>query len=105
MRKAELLQHAPEAHFRQIDAEAFPENTLEVAATPAHDPVLLRVGSGLDELLQRLLLLRRELRRPPRRFAVDQAGSTMLVEAVHPVPQCLPVHAADRAASARIIPS
>src|ERR1700756_5117973 len=71
------------------------ENALEVDAAPAHDTVLLRVGAGLDELLQRLFLLLRELRRPTARLDVDQPVWTVLVEAVHPIPQCLSVNATD----------
>src|SRR6185436_20967810 len=41
----------------QIDTEALSENTLQVDAAPAYDPILLRVGAGLDKLLQCLFLL------------------------------------------------
>src|SRR4029077_15934070 len=81
--------------LRQIDTEALSENTLQVDAAPAYDPILLRVGAGLDKLLQCLFLLVGELRRPPGRLDVDQTVRTVLVEAVRPVPQRLPVHAAD----------
>jgi hypothetical protein len=46
-------------------------------------------------LLQRFLLLRGELRRPPWRLDVDQSLRTVLVKTVHPVSKRLPVHAAD----------
>src|SRR4029077_1142312 len=95
VREAELLERAPQAHLRQIDTEALSENTLQVDAAPAYDPILLRVGAGLDKLLQCLFLLVGELRRPPGRLDVDQTIRTVLVEAVRPVPQRLPVHAAD----------
>jgi hypothetical protein len=51
VREAELLQNPPQAHFRQIDAEALPQNTLQIDATPAHNSIRRRVGTGLDELL------------------------------------------------------
>jgi hypothetical protein len=94
-REAELLHDAPEAHFRQIDAEAIPNDALQVDAAPAHHSVRLRVGSVLDELLQHLLLLVRQARSSPGRLDVDQPVRPMLVEPVRPVPQGLPVHAAD----------
>jgi len=40
-------------------------------------------------------LILRELRRPAARLDADQPVRTVLVEAVHPIPQRLPVHAAD----------
>jgi hypothetical protein len=95
VREAELLQNPPQAHFRQIDAEALTQNTLQIDAAPAHDAVRLRVGTGLDQLLERLLLILRELRRSPGRFDVDQPLRTVLVKTVYPVPQRLPVHAPD----------
>jgi hypothetical protein len=95
VREAELLQNPPQAHFRQIDAEALPQNTLQIDATPAHDSIRRRVGAGLDQLLEHLLLLLGELRRPPGRLDVDQPLRAVLVKAVHPVSQRLPVHAAD----------
>src|SRR3984893_7973409 len=95
VREAELLERAPQAHLRQIDTETLSENTLQVDAAPAYDPILLRVGAGLDELLQCIFLLVGELRRPPGRLDVDQTVRPVLVEAVRPVPQRLPVHAAD----------
>src|SRR6185312_7156322 len=72
VREAELLERATQAHLRQIDTEALSENTLQVDAAPAYDPILLRVGAGLDKLLQCLFLLVGELRRPPGRLDVDQ---------------------------------
>ena len=57
VREAELLQNPPQAHFRQIDAEALTQNTPQVDAAPAHDAVRCRVRTGLDELPQRFLLL------------------------------------------------
>ena len=56
-REAELLQHAAKGHLGQINTKTVLHHTLEIDATPAHDPVLLRIGSVLDELLQYLLLL------------------------------------------------
>src|SRR4029078_6228840 len=95
VREAELLERAPQAHLRQIETEALSENTLQVDAAPAYAPILLRVGAGLDKLLQCFFLLVGELRRPPGRLDVHQTLRPGLVEAVRPVPQPLPVHAAD----------
>jgi hypothetical protein len=88
VREAELLERAPQAHLRQIDTEALSENTLQIDAAPAYDAILLRVGAGLDKLLQCLFLLVGELRRPPGRLDVDQTVRT--VEAVRPVPSAGP---------------
>ena len=93
--EAELLQNPPQAHFRQIDAEALPHNTLQIDATPAHDSVRRRVGTGLYQLLEHFLLLLGELRRSPGRLDVDQPFRAVLVKAMHPVSQRLAVHAAD----------
>jgi hypothetical protein len=95
VRESELLQNPPQAHFRQIDAEALPQNTLQIDATPAHNSIRRRVGTGLDELPQRFPLLLGELRRPPGRLDVDQSLRAVLVKAMYPVSQRLPVHAAD----------
>src|ERR1700738_5449159 len=90
VREAELLERAPQAHLRQIDTETLSENTLQVDAAPAYDPILLRVGAGLDELLQCIFLLVGELRRPPGRLDVDQTVRPGLGEAVRPGPQRRP---------------
>src|SRR5260221_4809998 len=54
-------------------------------------------GSGpvSDQLLEHFFLLLGEFLRPPGRLDVDQSLWTVLVKAVHPVSQRLPVHAAD----------
>lgn len=57
MREAELLESAPKAHFRQINAEALAEHAFEIDTTPARYPILSRVETGLDDLLQRFFLL------------------------------------------------
>jgi hypothetical protein len=43
VREDELLQSPPQAHFRQIDAKALPQNTLQIDAAPAHDAVTQRL--------------------------------------------------------------
>jgi hypothetical protein len=95
MREAELLENAPEADRGQINGEAFTENALQIHAAPAHHSVLLWIGASLNELPQFLFLLRRKFRGPPGRSGVDEPVRTSLIEAMHPVPQRLAVHAAD----------
>jgi hypothetical protein len=52
MRKAELPENAPEAHLGQINAKARAKNPLEIDATPARNPILLRIGASLHEAPQ-----------------------------------------------------
>ena len=92
---AELLENAPQAHFGEINGKALPKNALQVHAAPAHNPINLRIGAGLHELLQLLFLLRRKFRRAAARLDVDQPVGALLIEAMHPVPQRLAIHAAD----------
>jgi len=47
------------------------------------------------QLPQCLLLLHRKLRPTARGFDIDEANGAMFIEAMHPVPQCLTVHAAN----------
>src|SRR5712691_9077277 len=95
MGEAEFLENAPEPHFGEINTEAFAKNALQVLAAPARHPVLLRIRPCLHELAQVLFLLRRKFRRTPRRLDIDETVGTLLIEAMHPVPQRLPIHAAD----------
>lgn len=94
-REPELLENTTQTHFREVNPKTLANDALEVDAAPAHHCVRVRVGAGLDQLLEQPLVLVGQPRRPPRRLDVDQTIRAMLVEAVCPVPQRLPVHPAN----------
>ena len=56
MRKAKLLEHAPDRDFRQINAKALPKDALQVHTSPTYHSILLRIRAGLYQLPQCLLL-------------------------------------------------
>src|SRR4051794_41797226 len=68
---------------------------LKVHPPPAHDALHGPVWSGLDEVGQFGLWRGRGAGRVALGPAVRQPLRAVLVEAVHPVAQSLPVHAAD----------
>src|SRR5258705_10040025 len=73
MREAKPLELATNRHCRQIDAELGSQDTLQVHASPADHAMLLRIGAGLHQLPQCLLLLHRQLRPTTRWFDIDEA--------------------------------
>src|SRR6476620_1654491 len=105
VREAELLERAPQAHLRQIDTEALSENTLQVDAAPAYDPILLRVGAGLDKLLQCLFLLVESFDgRPVGLMSIRPSGPYWLKRCAQSRSVCRSIPPI-RAASVRFIPS
>ena len=77
-------------------APALGDQRLQVGAAPARQVAQAsRSGSCLDDPVQLGLLLRRQPPRVARRGPVHQARRPLGVEPVHPVAQCLAVHAAD----------
>ena len=55
--KLSFLSTPPKAHLGQINRKARTKNPLEIDATPARNPILLRIGAGLHEAPQFFHLL------------------------------------------------
>ena len=68
---------------------------LQIHAPPAHDAIGHRIRAGLDHAGQFRQLRFCQLRRCARCLEVEKTFRPRFVEAVHPVPQDLAVHATD----------
>src|SRR5829696_2662061 len=77
------------------DAEALGHDLLQVHPAPAHDSMHGALRAGFNDLGELRQLLRREARRVAFRPAVLEPFWAPFIEAVHPVPQRLAVHATD----------
>jgi hypothetical protein len=77
------------------DAKALLDHPLEVDPSPAYDAVRRRIGAPLHDFGQRLHLSLAEPSWAAATRTVRQALRTFPIEAVRPVSQRLPVHAAD----------
>jgi hypothetical protein len=95
MREAKLLRKLPDRAPTKVDAARLGDDAFEVDPTPAHELVLLAIGTRLDDLCELSQLLRRKARRGTVRPVVDEALRSRGVEAMDPVAQGLAVHAAD----------
>lgn len=95
MGEAEFLQQLTDIAFVIDNPEALLDDALQIEAPPAHHAVDRRVGAGLHDPRQFRLLLRRQPRLGAAIPGVLQPLRTGIVEAVHPIAQGLPVHAAD----------
>ena len=93
-RQAELVQPLADRAPAHLDPEPACDLGARVDAAPPHHLVPLRVGPGHHQGPQLGLLLGRQQRRTAGAGARSQAGNTVLIVAVHPVPQGLPIHAA-----------
>jgi hypothetical protein len=95
VREPEFLQRRADITLLIGDAEAFFDEFLKVDAPPAHDAFDSPIRAGLHDPRQLHLLLRRQARLRPAVPGILETVRASLVEAVTPVPQRLPVHAAD----------
>jgi hypothetical protein len=95
VREAELVQELADRALMGGDPEAIEDHPLQVDPTPAHNTMHGSVRTGLDEAGQLGLLLGGEAGRVAFGPGVPKAIGTVRVEPMHPVPQGLPVHAAD----------
>ena len=93
--EAEFLEELSDIARMKVDAEPLGDDALEVEPTPAHDPVLLTIRPGRDDLRKLGPLLLRQARLGTRRPIVDEAPGPGGVEAMDPVTQRLAVHPAD----------
>src|SRR5215204_213121 len=98
VREAELLEDLADRALVVSDAEALGHDLLQVHPAPAHDSMHGALRPGFNDLGELPQLLRREARRVAFRPAVLEPVGAAFIEAVHPVPQRLAVHA-------RILPS
>jgi hypothetical protein len=90
-----LLQDLSHGALVIDDAEALSHETLQVDPAPAHDAMHGPIRTGLDKTGQLRLLLGGQTRRVALRPSVLQPIRSTFVEAVNPITQRLPVHAAD----------
>src|SRR3954467_2352356 len=95
VREAELLEDLADRALVVSDAEALGHDLLQVHPAPAHDSMHGALRPGFNDLGELRQLLRREARRVAFRPAVLEPFGASFIEAVHPVPQRLAVHAAD----------
>jgi hypothetical protein len=80
--EAEFPQKLSDMARMKVDAEPLGDDALEVVPTPAHDPVLLTIRAGLDDLREVSQLLRRQARLWTFGPMVDEALRTRRVEAI-----------------------
>ena len=95
VREAELLEDLADRALVVSDAEALGHDLLQVHPAPAHDSMHGALRAGFNDLGELRQLLRREARPVAFRPAVLEPFSAPFIEAVHPVPQRLAVHATD----------
>src|SRR5918995_3857409 len=95
VREAELVQELADRALMVGDPEAIEDHPLQVDPTPAHHAMHGSVRTGLDEPRDLSSLLLGKARLGTFGPAVPKAIGTVRVEPMHPVPQGLPVHAAD----------
>src|SRR3954464_3171952 len=95
VREAELLEDLADRALVVSDAEALGHDLLQVHPAPAHDSMHGALRPGFNDLGELRQLLRREARRVAFRPAVLEPFGAPFIEAVHPVPQRLAVHATD----------
>ena len=95
VREADLAQDLAHGTFVIDHAKPLGDETLEVHAPPAHNPVHHPIRASLNDLGQFCLLVRGEAWPVALRPGVGQPIWAALVEAVNPVAQGLAVHAAD----------
>ncbi len=93
--EAELLQKRPDVALVKIDAEALLDDALKIDASPTHNAVFLAIRPSLDEACEFGQLLRRQTRLGAFRPVIEKAFRPGGVEAMNPVAQRLPIHAAD----------
>ena len=95
VRKAKLLEQPADMAPVIGNAEALLDDMLEVDAPPAHDTIGGGIGTDLDDSGQFGLLVRRQARGWSAIPGIFQPVRPGDIEPVHPVAQCLPVHAAN----------
>src|SRR6188472_3837880 len=95
VREAELLEDLADRALVVSDAEALGHDLLQVHPAPAHDSMHGALRAGFNDLGELRQLLRREARRVALRPAVLEPFGAPFIEAVHPVPQGLAVHATE----------
>jgi hypothetical protein len=83
--EAHPAQLAAQGLLGDGDLELVPHPLRQIDQPPAHHPVHRRDRSALDDPRQRLALRLIQLRRLPRRLAVDQPVRSLGVEPQHPV--------------------
>jgi hypothetical protein len=93
--EAELLEERRHVALVVGDAEARLDDLLEINAPPAHHAVNGRIRPRFHDLGQFRLLRWRQPRRRSAPPGVLQSLEPRRIKPVHPIPQRLPVHAAD----------
>ena len=106
VREAQPAQQLANRPFMIVDAEAAPDQRLQIDAAPAHDAVRLKVRSRVNEARKLGLLLPGQPRRGPRCLAVDQSQRPRgtLNRCTQSRSVCRSI-APSRAATSRLIPS
>jgi hypothetical protein len=94
MGKVTLFRESPDIALVKVDAKTFLDHALEIDAAPAHDTVPLPIRSGVNNLGELRQLLGRKTGLGARLRMVEEAFRSVSVEAMNPITQCPPLHAA-----------
>ena len=95
MGKAELSQQRSHITLVIIHAKPFLDDALQIDASPANDPIGAEIRPRINNRRQFGLLIGGQTRLDAPSMQVAQSVGPELVEPVNPVPQGLPIHAAD----------
>ena len=95
MREAQLLEKRADMAFVILHPKPVLDHALKIDPAPPNDTINLRVWTGLYDGDQFGLLLLRKSWWGTGCPVVEQTFGTSLVEPMHPVPERLPVHAAN----------
>ena len=93
--EAEFAEKIRDRPFAINNAKALFDYLLQVDPPPPHNTVHRRIRTGFDDRAKRLHLGVIEIACPARCLAVGQAIGSLIIEAVHPVTQCLTIHTAN----------
>lgn len=96
MREAQLFEKRADMALVIFHPKPLLDHTLKIDPAPPNDTINLRIWTGLDDGDEFGLLLLRKSRRRAGCPVVEQTIRTSLVEPMHPVPERLPVHAANQ---------
>ncbi len=95
MGEAKPLENLADAALMVGDTKARPDYVGQVDTSPAHNPVMLRIGALQNDLREFIQLAGRQSALGAFRPLIDETPRAMCVEAVNPIAQGLTVHPAN----------
>ncbi|KKC34198.1 hypothetical protein WH91_04275 [Devosia psychrophila] len=96
VREAQLFEKRADMALVILHPKPLLDHTLKIDPAPPNDTINLRIWTGLDDGDEFGLLLLRKSRPRADCPVLEQTIRTSLVEPMHPVPERLPVHAANQ---------